>query len=148
MQTTTNYALKKPEANDFINIADINYNTDLIDQKLKENATNVANLTPTKITDLVSTTKAIASISNNQIYELGIITNLTVSAFDANFSDAYLSFKSGTSFDCTFPEGTLFSGNYGYRTTFFALPDTIYEMSIRKVNNKVIVLVSGVSDYD
>ncbi len=148
MQTTTNYALKKPEANDFINIGDLNYNFDLIDQKLKENATNVANITPSKTTDIVSTTKTIASVSNNQIYELGIITNLTVSAFDANFSDAYISFKSGSSFDSTFPEGTLFWGNYGHGTTFFALPDTIYEMSIRKVNSKIIVLVSGVSDYD
>lgn len=36
MKTTTNYKLKQPEGSDTVNIDDLNYNTDIIDIKLKE----------------------------------------------------------------------------------------------------------------
>ena len=35
MQTTTNYGLKKPEGNEFVSVADLNYNADEIDEALK-----------------------------------------------------------------------------------------------------------------
>ena len=35
MQTTTNYGLKKPEGNEFVSVADLNYNADEIDKALK-----------------------------------------------------------------------------------------------------------------
>lgn len=40
MKTTTNYALKKPEGTDVVNIDDFNVNADIIDGKLKELETN------------------------------------------------------------------------------------------------------------
>ena len=36
MQTTENLGLRKPEAGDFYNVEDMNYNSDVIDAKLKE----------------------------------------------------------------------------------------------------------------
>ena len=36
MQTTENLGLRKPEASDFYNIEDMNYNADVIDAKMKE----------------------------------------------------------------------------------------------------------------
>lgn len=42
MQTTSNYALKKPEATDYYNIDDFNANMDTIDVKIKLNADNSA----------------------------------------------------------------------------------------------------------
>ncbi|MBW9154850.1 hypothetical protein [Clostridium tagluense] len=35
MKTTTNYGFKKPEGNESVDIADLNFNADAIDQKLK-----------------------------------------------------------------------------------------------------------------
>ena len=42
MKLTTNYSLKKPEGSDVVNIDDFNYNSDLLDSKIKtiENQTN------------------------------------------------------------------------------------------------------------
>lgn len=42
MQETLNYKLKKPEQNDYVNVQDLNYNADIIDTKLKENETQLA----------------------------------------------------------------------------------------------------------
>jgi hypothetical protein len=36
MQTTGNYGLKKPEGTDIVNIEDLNYNADILDQRIKE----------------------------------------------------------------------------------------------------------------
>ena len=36
METTTNYGLKKPAQEDFVNVEDINYNSDILDEKLSE----------------------------------------------------------------------------------------------------------------
>ena len=43
MQHTTNYKLKKPEDNDFINVKDLNDNADIIDAKLKEHKESAEN---------------------------------------------------------------------------------------------------------
>ncbi|WPC40612.1 hypothetical protein [Clostridium sp. JS66] len=43
MQTTTNYGLKMPEGSDAVNIDDINYNTALLDKKVKEVETVASN---------------------------------------------------------------------------------------------------------
>lgn len=40
MQTTSNLGLKKPEANDTVNIADLNYNADVIDQEIVKRIIN------------------------------------------------------------------------------------------------------------
>lgn len=36
METTTNYGLKKPAQEDFVNVEDINYNSDILDEKIAE----------------------------------------------------------------------------------------------------------------
>ena len=36
METTTNYGLKKPAQEDFVNVDDINYNSNILDEKLSE----------------------------------------------------------------------------------------------------------------
>ena len=36
METTTNYGLKKPAQEDFVNVDDINYNSDILDEKIAE----------------------------------------------------------------------------------------------------------------
>ncbi|GAA0717252.1 hypothetical protein GCM10008905_02710 [Clostridium malenominatum] len=45
MKTTVNYGLKKPYGTDVVNIDDFNYNSDIIDQKLKEVDTKASNIT-------------------------------------------------------------------------------------------------------
>ncbi|WP_315117815.1 hypothetical protein [uncultured Clostridium sp.] len=44
MKTTINYGLKKPEGTDVVNIEDLNYNADVIDQKIKEVDTKASNI--------------------------------------------------------------------------------------------------------
>ncbi|OHW61370.1 hypothetical protein EUAN_22200 [Andreesenia angusta] len=44
MKTTTNYALKKPEGTDYINVNDLNENADKIDTELKSHADNIASV--------------------------------------------------------------------------------------------------------
>lgn len=44
MQQTTNYGLKKPEANEYYNVGDFNYNADTIDAALKDLEDGKANL--------------------------------------------------------------------------------------------------------
>lgn len=44
MKTTVNYGLKKPDGTDVVNIDDFNYNSDIIDQKLKEVDTKASNI--------------------------------------------------------------------------------------------------------
>lgn len=45
MKTTVNYGLKKPDGTDVVNIDDFNYNSDIIDQKLKEVDIKASNIT-------------------------------------------------------------------------------------------------------
>ncbi|WP_055667265.1 pyocin knob domain-containing protein [Desnuesiella massiliensis] len=44
MKTTANYGLKKPEGTDVVNIEDLNYNADIIDQKIKEVDNKASNI--------------------------------------------------------------------------------------------------------
>ncbi|GAA0735766.1 hypothetical protein [Clostridium oceanicum] len=44
MKTTGNYGLKKPDGNDVVNIDDLNYNSDVIDRKLKEVENKASNI--------------------------------------------------------------------------------------------------------
>lgn len=43
MQTTPNLGLKKPETNDTVNIADLNYNADVLDQEVVKRIVNAGN---------------------------------------------------------------------------------------------------------
>lgn len=45
MNTTTHYGLKKPEQSDLVKIEDLNYNADIIDDKINENEENIATQT-------------------------------------------------------------------------------------------------------
>lgn len=45
MKETLNYKLKKPEQNDYVNIEDLNYNVDIIDEKIKETESQLADMT-------------------------------------------------------------------------------------------------------
>lgn len=56
MQETLNYKLKKPEQNDYVNVQDLNYNADIIDTKLKENETQLADYS--NLVDRVNNLKA------------------------------------------------------------------------------------------
>ncbi|RXI50204.1 hypothetical protein DP124_12095 [Clostridium tetani] len=44
MKETLNYKLKKPEQNDYVNIEDLNYNVDIIDEKIKETESQLADM--------------------------------------------------------------------------------------------------------
>lgn len=44
LKTTINYGLKKPEGTDVVNIEDLNYNADVIDQKIREVDTKASNI--------------------------------------------------------------------------------------------------------
>ena len=52
MKYTQNFKLKKPEGTDLVNIDDLNENTDIIDQKLKELEDGVNNAPPNSVNDL------------------------------------------------------------------------------------------------
>lgn len=63
MQTTTNYGLKKPEAEDFYSVADQNDNMDAIDAALKEQAEAIQSaqanaLSPDDVKEIVENTPA------------------------------------------------------------------------------------------
>ena len=61
MQYTSNYNLKKPEGTDIVNIDDLNYNADVLDQKLKEVENKANNAPPNSVNDA-----AIGSRTPNQ----------------------------------------------------------------------------------
>ncbi|WP_125154295.1 hypothetical protein [Clostridium rectalis] len=44
MKTTSNFGFKKPDGNDVVNIEDLNYNTDIVDKKLKEIESKASNI--------------------------------------------------------------------------------------------------------
>ena len=51
MQYTSNYNLRKPEGTDIVNIDDLNYNADILDQKLKEVEDKANNAPPNSVND-------------------------------------------------------------------------------------------------
>ena len=51
MKYTSNYNLKKPEGTDIVNIEDLNYNADILDQKLKEVENKANNAPPNSVND-------------------------------------------------------------------------------------------------
>jgi phage-related tail fiber protein len=51
VQYTSNYNLKKPEGTDIVNIDDLNYNADILDQKLKEVENKANNAPPNSVSD-------------------------------------------------------------------------------------------------
>ena len=51
MKYTSNYNLKKPEGTDIVNIDDLNYNADILDQKLKEVENKADNAPPNSVND-------------------------------------------------------------------------------------------------
>lgn len=64
MKTTANYGLKKPDGNDVVNINDLNYNTDILDVKLKEVESKASNI-KVPVTSVNSKTGAIVLNSND-----------------------------------------------------------------------------------
>ena len=59
MTNTTNYGLKKPGPNDYVNIEDLNYNADAIDAAMQENKTKRADL---KLSNLDTPQEALANL--------------------------------------------------------------------------------------
>ena len=59
MTNTTNYGLRKPEANDYVNVEDLNYNADTIDAAMQENKTKRADL---KLSNLDTPQEALANL--------------------------------------------------------------------------------------
>lgn len=64
LKTTINYGLKKPEGTDVVNIEDLNYNTDVIDQKIKE-VDNKASSIIIPVTSVNSKTGAVTLTSSD-----------------------------------------------------------------------------------
>ena len=64
LKTTINYGLKKPEGTDVVNIEDLNYNADVIDQKIKEVDTKASNIT-IPVTSVNSKTGAVTLTSSD-----------------------------------------------------------------------------------
>ena len=72
---TTNYKLIKPDRTDNVLVEDINYNTEIIDQELKRNATSIINLPSTYVlkTDLATeTTNGISKIATQLEVNTGV----------------------------------------------------------------------------
>ena len=59
---TTNYQLIKPDRTDNVLVEDINYNTEIIDQELKKNETNITNITNNYVAKVNLATENIAGI--------------------------------------------------------------------------------------
>ena len=95
MKTTTNYGLKKPETNDFYNVDDFNYNTDLIDTTLNEKLDKTATAVNADTVDGLHGSQLMRYIchtgdENGGMYGSGIdfdfLTQLGVHQFAGNFS--------------------------------------------------------------
>jgi hypothetical protein len=72
---TTNYKLIKPDRTDNVLVEDINYNTEIIDQELKRNATSIINLPSTYVlkTDLATETiKGISQLATQSEVNAGV----------------------------------------------------------------------------
>ena len=61
MKLTTNYSLKKPEGSDVVNIEDFNYNSDILDNKLKSVDADLSSLK-----NKVNTVEAMTVISSSK----------------------------------------------------------------------------------
>ena len=61
MRLTTNYSLKKPEGSDVVNIEDFNYNSDILDNKLKSVDADLSSLK-----NKVNTVEAMTVISSSK----------------------------------------------------------------------------------
>ena len=74
MRLTANYSLKKPEGSDVVNIDDINYNTDIIDTKIKSVEDNISSLgtrvstVENKINGLSLTAKSISVADSSNLF--------------------------------------------------------------------------------
>ena len=72
---TTNYQLIKPDRTDNVLVEDINYNTEIIDQELKKNETNITNITNNyvaKVDVATETANGISSIATQTEVDNGL----------------------------------------------------------------------------
>ena len=72
---TTNYQLIKPDRTDNVLVEDINYNTEIIDQELKKNETNITNITNNyvaKVDVATETTNGISKIATQTEVNAGL----------------------------------------------------------------------------
>ena len=72
---TTNYQLIKPDRTDNVLVEDINYNTEIIDQELKKNETNITNITNNyvaKVDVATETTNGISKLATQNEVDNGI----------------------------------------------------------------------------
>ena len=85
---TTNYQLIKPDRTDNVLVEDINYNTEIIDQELKKNETNITNITNNyvaKVDVATETTNGTSKIAtqievNNGLEDTKIVTSKKLKA--------------------------------------------------------------------
>ncbi|MEW9096402.1 MAG: hypothetical protein AB2417_15095 [Clostridiaceae bacterium] len=93
MKTTINYGLKKPEGTDVVNIEDLNYNADVIDQKIKEVDTKASNIKVT-VTSINGKTGAVALAASDvgavpagrKVNNKPLSSDITLSATDIKTS--------------------------------------------------------------
>ena len=72
---TTNYQLIKPDRTDNVLVEDINYNTEIIDQELKKNETNITNITNNyvaKVDVATETTNGISKLATQNEVDTGV----------------------------------------------------------------------------
>lgn len=101
MQTTTNFGLKKPEGTDYINVNDLNENTDKIDTELKSHADSLAEVS-THLADKASETDALRNTTDKTV--TGAINELKDMADELETKTAsYSKVKSGTPVDGIYP---------------------------------------------
>ena len=85
---TTNYQLIKPDRTDNVLVEDINYNTEIIDQELKKNETNITNSRNNYVAKVDVATETIKGISqiatqtevNNGLEDTKIVTSKKLKA--------------------------------------------------------------------
>lgn len=75
MQTTTHFHLKKPEDDDLVNVSDLNFNADKIDDELNKRSPDPAQVTSG--TDI--------TLADNTEYRLTGVTSLTLHYPSGNF---------------------------------------------------------------
>ena len=75
MQETTNYNLKKPEANDNVNIDDLNFNFDIIDEELAQSEKKMEFINVPESSDLAEYFKTVKIIGTHRVAPGSGVTN-------------------------------------------------------------------------
>lgn len=108
MQETTNYNLKKPEANDNVNIDDLNFNFDVIDKELEQSEKKMKFINVPENSDLAEYFKTVKIIGTHRVVPGSGVTNGCINSNSIyTFYYVYPTFVLGVTED-----GWLFKANF------------------------------------